>query len=88
MSRDFPSISTTRGATTRVAVRGDGDNIAHSLVNEIKAKSRFHGQPVIKRVYGNACSLPKWDAEPGFRMIHSGTGKNASDPLLAVERQF
>lgn len=70
---------------TRLALLVDGENISADLAGLIITKSLGFGQLVIRRVYGNAGKMPKWDAAPGFRLIHSGTGKNATDLLLAVE---
>lgn len=70
---------------TRLALLVDGENISADLAGLIITKSLGFGQLVIRRVYGNAGKMPKWDAAPGFRLIHSGAGKNATDLLLAVE---
>ena len=43
------------------------------------------GCPDVLRVYGNATLLPAWQAASGYRLIHSGTGKNAADLLLAID---
>lgn len=70
---------------TRLALLVDGENISADLAGQIIMKSLGFGQLVIRRVYGNAARMPKWDAAPGFRLIHAGTGKNATDLLLTVE---
>jgi NYN domain len=69
----------------RVALLVDGDNLSHSHAGALIVKSAPHGALTIKRVYGNMATHPGWQAAPGFRCIHSGTGKNASDLLLAIE---
>lgn len=69
----------------RVALLVDGDNLSHSHAGALILKSAPHGALTIKRVYGNMAIHPGWEAAPGFRCIHSGTGKNASDLLLAIE---
>ena len=69
----------------RVAVLVDGENISPSMAGQIILKSCIHGDLIIRRVYGNAARLTAWDAAPGFRVMHSGTGKNATDILLSVE---
>lgn len=69
----------------RVAVLVDGENISQALAGQIITKALAFGQLQVKRVYGNAALLPKWDAAPGFRLVHSGTGKNATDILMTVE---
>lgn len=69
----------------RLALLVDGENISADMAGQIIMSSLGFGQLVIRRVYGNAAKMPKWDVAPGFRLIHSGTGKNATDLLLAVE---
>jgi hypothetical protein len=43
------------------------------------------GHITIKRVYGDAARLNRWGSAPGFRLVHSGSGKNSADILLAIE---
>lgn len=69
----------------RVAVLVDGENIPADHAGTLLALGQQHGPTTIRRVYGNAKILPKWDAAAGFRLIHSGTGKNATDMLLCIE---
>ena len=69
----------------RVAVLVDGENVSADYAGKIITKSLTVGELQVRRVYGNVANLKKWPAAPGFRMIHSGTGKNATDILLAVE---
>lgn len=69
----------------RVAVLVDGENISQSMAGQIIMKACGFGELIIRRVYGNAAKLPTWDAAPGFRMVHSGVGKNATDILLSIE---
>lgn len=69
----------------RVAILVDGENVSQAMAGQIIMKSRLLGDLVIRRVYGNAIKLPAWDVAPGFRIVHSGTGKNSTDLLLSVE---
>lgn len=69
----------------RVAVLVDGENISQAMAGQIIMKACGFGDLIIRRVYGNAAKLPMWDAAPGFRLVHSGIGKNATDILLSVE---
>lgn len=85
MKQESPEFAGTSHPGTRVAVLVDGENVSQALAGQIIIKSLGFGQLIIKRVYGNAVILPKWDAAPGFRLMHSGTGKNATDLLLTVE---
>lgn len=68
-----------------VAVLVDGENISQDLAGQIINRASALGPLVVKRVYGNAAKMPKWEAAPGFRLAHSGSGKNATDLLLAIE---
>lgn len=69
----------------RVAVFVDGENISAEHADTILSVASAEGVADFVRVYGNAVVLPKWDGRPGFRFIHSGTGKNATDILLAIQ---
>ncbi|PZQ97817.1 MAG: NYN domain-containing protein [Cereibacter sphaeroides] len=69
----------------RVALLIDGENISQDLAGQIIVRSSQLGSLVVKRVYGNVAKMPKWDAAPGFKLVHSGSGKNATDMLLTVE---
>jgi uncharacterized protein (TIGR00288 family) len=69
----------------RVAVLVDGENVRAEYAGKIISKSLSAGDLMVRRVYGNAATLKKWQTAPGFRIMHSGTGKNATDILLAVE---
>lgn len=71
--------------TGRVAVFVDGENISAEHATAILRVAAAEGIADIVRVYGNAVAQPKWDGRPGFRFIHSGTGKNATDLLLAIQ---
>lgn len=68
-----------------VAVLVDGENLSADLSGQIIDEARKRGPLVVKRVYGNATNMAKWAAAPGFKLVHTGTGKNATDLLLAVE---
>lgn len=70
--------------THRTALLIDGDNVSpdHATrILQIAAEPR----PDIARVYGNAQKCPGWLSRPGLRFIHSGTGKNATDVLMAID---
>lgn len=78
-------VTATRVAARSLAVLVDGYNISADLAGRIIGHSAGFGALRVKRVYGNAAMLPKWDAAPGFRVIHAGAGKNATDLLLCVQ---
>lgn len=69
----------------RVALLVDGENVSHTLSVRIILKAQSIGDLAIMRVYGNAAQIPGWDKAARFRLIHSGTGKNATDMLLTIE---
>lgn len=68
-----------------VAILVDGDNFreiyAHKLIERAKGKGKIRAA----RVYCNARGQSGWDANSNFVTIHSGTGKNATDLLLAID---
>lgn len=68
-----------------VAVFVDGENVRADYAEAIGRIAAALGVVDVQRVYGNAATQPKWDGMPGFRFVHSGTGKNATDILLTVE---
>lgn len=78
-----PSLTST--AKSRVALLIDGENVSQSVAGQIIMRVLQFGDLTIRRVYGDATKLPGWAAAPGFRLVHSGTGKNATDLLLTVE---
>lgn len=82
----LPSVpSSTVANKLRVAILVDGENVSQAMAGQIVMKSCVYGELVIRRVYGNAARLTGWDTAPGFRLMHSGVGKNATDILLSVE---
>lgn len=71
--------------SAHVALFVDGENISADHASVIRGIASELGVPDILRVYGNAATQPNWDGVPGFRFIHSGTGKNATDILMTVQ---
>lgn len=69
----------------RVAVLVDGDNIGPMHARRILDRADKLGRVDVARVYADAHRTSDWLTEPGYRVIHAGTGKNASDVLLAIE---
>jgi hypothetical protein len=74
-----------KAMTSRLAVLVDGDNISGSHGARILRIAEQHGNPTVARVYANAQRPSEWHEACGYRMIHAGTGKNASDVLLAID---
>ena len=78
-------MTTASPPCPRVALLIDGDNMSHSHAGALINISIKYGALTIKRVYANMTNHPGWDDAPGFKSVHSGKGKNATDLLLAVE---
>lgn len=71
--------------TSRIALLVDGDNISAAHLGRIRQIAEKLGRADFARVYGNALTAPGWLTADGFRFIHSGTGKNATDLLLTID---
>lgn len=71
--------------TSRMAVLVDGDNVGGKYAGEILAIAAQHGIPTMVRVYLDAQRPSDWHGVTGYRMIHAGSGKNASDALLSID---
>lgn len=69
----------------RLSIFVDADNISAAQATAILDLARRLGAPDLMRAYGNVCHLPEWDKVPGFQVIHSGSGKNATDMLICVD---
>lgn len=69
----------------RLAVLVDGDNISGAHAVRILDTARKHGSPDVVRVYSDAQRASPWHDAVEYRLIHAGTGKNASDVLLAID---
>ncbi|MDQ2089430.1 NYN domain-containing protein [Marimonas arenosa] len=69
----------------RVALLIDGENISSALAGKLIVAAGKHGELIVKRVYGGAQRIPGWDAAPGIKLVHSGSGKNSADLLLTVD---
>jgi uncharacterized protein (TIGR00288 family) len=71
--------------TGRVAVLVDGDNISAEYGDEILGISARYGRVESARIYFNAQNCSEWHKATGYRTVHAGIGKNASDLLLAID---
>ncbi|WP_170329650.1 NYN domain-containing protein [Ruegeria arenilitoris] len=71
--------------TKRVAVLVDGENISAVHCDDILKTGRQNGRVDIARVYMNAQQNSLWHDASSFHLIHSGTGKNATDLMLAID---
>ena len=70
---------------TRVALFVDGDNLSARHAEALLKRAKKLGNCTTARVYLDAAHGNGWLTALGFRAVHSGTGKNASDLLLAIE---
>lgn len=70
---------------SRVSVFVDGENISANFALRIFNAAQELGELDLLRVYGDAGRLTGWEDTAGFRLIHSGIGKNAADLLLTVD---
>lgn len=68
-----------------LAVLVDGDNVSGRHGSKIIKIAEQHGNPIVLRVYTNAQRPSEWHEAWGYEMIHAGTGKNATDLLLAID---
>lgn len=70
---------------SRVGVFVDGDNVSPAFREEILSKAALYGRFVSARVYLDARKASDWHSALGYRLVHAGCGKNASDMLLAID---
>lgn len=68
-----------------VAVLIDGDNLSGKHTAQIMQVAAALGRPTVLRAYVDAQRPCDWHGVHGFRLMHAGTGKNASDLLLALD---
>jgi hypothetical protein len=69
----------------RVAVFVDGENIGAALARALTELAEKEGEAVLARVYGNVEKLNGWREAARFAVVHSGTGKNATDLLMSLD---
>ncbi|WP_282170187.1 NYN domain-containing protein [Ruegeria atlantica] len=71
--------------TLRVAILVDGDNISATYKKYVGRIAQKYGRIDVARVYMNAQVSSAWHEASEYHLIHSGTGKNASDILLCID---
>jgi uncharacterized protein (TIGR00288 family) len=71
--------------TGRVALLVDGDNIGAQHARTIFGTASKLGSLDIARVFGDATHASGWLTAAGYRFVHAGCGKNATDVLLAID---
>jgi hypothetical protein len=69
----------------RVAVFVDGENIGSPHAAAIRRIAEECGEVVLARVYGDIPQLNGWRKELRFAVVHSGTGRNATDILMSLD---
>ena len=69
----------------RVAVFVDGDNVSPGYSPWVLQRAGKLGRVDVARVYADAAHFPAWSVKAGFRVIHAGSGKNATDILLCMD---
>jgi uncharacterized LabA/DUF88 family protein len=70
---------------TKTALLVDGDNICTAHASQLLQIAKQRGRADIARVYTDTHHQSNWLAEPGFRLVHAGTGKNSADMLLSID---
>jgi len=70
---------------TDIALLIDGDNLSAKHAAGVLRIAAALGRPRVLRVYVDAQRQSDWHGAQGFRLMHAGTGKNASDLLLALD---
>jgi hypothetical protein len=69
----------------RVAVFVDGENLGSTHAARIMRIAAERGQVLLARVYGNLAKLNGWSEATHYSVVHTGSGKNATDILLALD---
>lgn len=85
MNEDSSDLQTPVRNGSGVALLIDGENVSHEHAEAILRRSNPRGAIAVKRVYGNVSKMPGWESTPGFRIIHSGSGKNSADMMLVID---
>lgn len=68
-----------------VAVLVDGENIRADFAVQILNAAARYGTATIRRVYQDAAKQNGWSDMAGWKVVHAGPGKNATDMLLFIE---
>lgn len=69
----------------RIALLIDGNSVSPDLAPRVLAACDQIGRILVKRVYGDTASASAWAHIPGFRMIHTGSDRAATDIMMTVE---
>lgn len=69
----------------RTALLVDGENIHATRLAAITKGLGSVWPLSIRRAYGDVSKIQAWEDGAGFRMLHSSSGKNSADMLLAID---
>jgi len=81
----MPEIEKTKESATAVALLIDGENLTPDAAGWLVNRASTMGPLRFRLVFGNAGRMPGWAEAPGFRLIHTGVGKNSADMALVIE---
>lgn len=70
---------------TRVALLIDGENLSAEHAAFAVATAALRGAVNIRRVYGHVGKTGRWATMPGFRVMHTPSGKNIGDIALSLD---
>lgn len=68
-----------------VAIFVDGDNLSARYAGRILREAADHGPVSVAKAYGNETALGCWRQAQSFQFVYSGSEKNATDVLMAIE---
>lgn len=69
----------------RMALLIDGENLSAEHADFALATAAKDGSVIIRRVYGHLGKTGKWATKPGFRVMHTPSGKNIGDIALSLD---
>jgi uncharacterized LabA/DUF88 family protein len=72
-------------AGKRVALLVDGENMSADHAEFAVQTAEGLGTAIIRRVYGNLGKTGRWAGMPGFRSVHTPSGKNIGDISLSLD---
>ncbi len=69
----------------RVALLIDGENLSAKHAGFAVKIAEARGRVVIRRIYGHLGKTGGWATMPGFRIMHTPSGKNIGDLALSLD---
>lgn len=82
---DQSLVTQSQTPAGQIALLIDGENLGAIRAGAIVDALRGLGPLPIRRVYGDVAKIKMWEDVAGFRILHSGAGKNSADMLLSVD---